>query len=281
MAQAARSRTGSIAWGPALPALLFLVALFVAPLIDNGLRSIAPPAGAPWYAYYARLVSDPFYLSSLVETVGLSVLVTALCLVAGYPVAYYLTRYAGRWRSLIVFLLISPLLTSIIMRTFGWRAIFARRGLLNTFLLDAGLVDRPIDLLGSPLSAVVGLVHVLIPFMVLSIAAVLEKLDPRIEEAAHVLGASRTQAFVRVILPLSLDGVASGTILVFMLAMGSFVTLLFLGGGSLKTFPLLIYQQFNTTRDFGMAAAMSNVLMTIAVALMFVQLRLIRRTGVS
>lgn len=267
-------------WAPVLPALAFLAAVFFAALLDNSLRSLAPPAPAPWYDYYRQLATDPFYLQSLGETVALSAVTTLVCLVIGYPVAYYLVRHAGASRALILFLLISPLLTSIIMRTFGWRAIFARRGLMNATLQWLGVIERPLDILNSSASALIGMVHVLVPFMVLSIAAVLEKIDPRVEEAAEVLGASRLQIFSRVTFPLSLDGVASGAILVFMLAMGSFVTLLFLGGGTLQTFPLLIYQQFNTTRDFGMAAAMSNVLMLLALALLFAQLRLIRRQGV-
>lgn len=268
-------------WAPVLPALVLLAALFFGALVDNGLRSLAPPAGKPWFDYYRQLATDPFYLRALAETVGLGLATTLVCLAIGYPVAYHMVRHAGRWRTLILFLLVSPLLTAIVMRTFGWRAIFARRGLLNATLQDLGLIERPLDLLNSPVSALVGMVHVLVPFMVLSIAAVLEKLDPRVEEAAEVLGASRFQVFSRITVPLSLDGVASGAILVFMLSMGSFVTLLFLGGGSLQTLPLLIYQQFNTTRDFGMAAAMSNVLMVMAAALLFLQLRLIRRRGVA
>ena len=268
-------------WAPVLPALALLAALFFGALVDNGLRSLSPPAGRPWFDYYRQLATDPFYLRALAETVGLGLVTTLVCLAIGYPVAYHLARHAGRWRGLMVFLLVTPLLTAIVMRTFGWRAIFARRGLLNATLQDLGLIERPLDLLNSPVSALVGMVHVLVPFMVLSIAAVLEKLDPRVEEAAEVLGATRFQIFARITVPLSLDGVASGAILVFMLSMGSFVTLLFLGGGSLQTLPLLIYQQFNTTRDFGMAAAMSNVLMAMAAVLLFLQLRLIRRRGVA
>jgi len=276
----ARATRRLLAWAPVLPALLFLAAVFFAALIDNGLRSLAPPSGAPWYDYYRQLATDPFYLQALGETVALAAATTLVCLLIGYPVAYYLVRHARSGRALILFLLISPLLTSIIMRTFGWRAIFARRGLMNATLQGLGLIERPLDVLNSAASALIGMVHVLVPFMVLSIAAVLEKIDPRVEEAAEVLGASTPQIFARITFPLSLDGVASGAILTFMLAMGSFVTLLFLGGGTLQTFPLLIYQQFNTTRDFGMAAAMSNLLMLLALALLFAQLRLIRRQGV-
>ena len=268
-------------WASVLPALIFLIAIFFLALIDNGVRSLSPLSGAAWYSYYLQLITDPFYLEALFQTVALAFVTTAVCFIIGYPIAFYLVRHASAGRTIIIFLLITPLLTSIIMRTFGWRAIFARRGLLNEALQYIGLIEKPIDILNSPVSALVGMVHVLVPFMVLSIAAVLEKIDPRIEEAAKVLGSSRLQTFFRITFPLSLDGVASGAILVFMLAIGSFVTLLFLGGGSLQTFPLLIYQQFNTTRDFGMAAAMSNMLMVLAAMLMFIQLRLIRRSGVA
>lgn len=268
-------------WASVLPALFFLISIFFLALIDNGVRSLSPLSGAAWYSYYLQLITDPFYLEALFQTVALAFVTTTVCFIIGYPIAFYLVRHASTGRTIIIFLLITPLLTSIIMRTFGWRAIFARRGLLNETLQYIGFIEKPIDILNSSASALVGMVHVLVPFMVLSIAAVLEKIDPRIEEAAKVLGSSRLQTFLRITFPLSLDGVASGAILVFMLAIGSFVTLLFLGGGSLQTFPLLIYQQFNTTRDFGMAAAMSNMLMVLAAMLMFIQLRLIRRSGVA
>jgi putative spermidine/putrescine transport system permease protein len=268
-------------WASVLPALFFLISIFFLALIDNGVRSLSPLSGAAWYSYYLQLITDPFYLEALFQTVALAFVTTTVCFIIGYPIAFYLVRHASTGRTIIIFLLITPLLTSIIMRTFGWRAIFARRGLLNETLQYIEFIEKPIDILNSSASALVGMVHVLVPFMVLSIAAVLEKIDPRIEEAAKVLGSSRLQTFLRITFPLSLDGVASGAILVFMLAIGSFVTLLFLGGGSLQTFPLLIYQQFNTTRDFGMAAAMSNMLMVLAAMLMFIQLRLIRRSGVA
>jgi len=264
----------------AAPALLFLVAFFVLPLIDNGLRSVvAPDTGAFSLARYGQLLTDPFYIRSIVQTVALSGVVTLVCLVIGYPVAFYLVRYGGRWSGLIIFLLIAPLLTSIIMRTYGWEVLFARRGLVNTWLVqDLGLLERPLRLLDTPELAVIGLVHVLVPFMVLSIASVLQGIDRRLEESAALLGATRLRTFLEVTLPLSLDGIGTGAILVFMVANGSFVTLVLLGGG-LQTLPLLIYQQFNTTRDFGMASAMSSVLLAVALVCLFLQLRLVRRRG--
>jgi putative spermidine/putrescine transport system permease protein len=266
------------------PAVLFLVVFFVLPLIENVSRSVELSAtlrpGAE-QNHYAKLFFDPFYLWVTAQTIILSVGVTFICVVVGYPIALYLVRHAGRWSGLVIFMLIAPLLTSIIMRTFGWRVLFARRGLFNETLLSLAWIERPLEFLNGPLPAVIGLVHVLVPFMVLSIASVLRNIDIGLEESARLLGASRMQTFFRVTLPLSLDGIGTGAILVFLLANGSFVTLLLLGGGSIQTLPLLIYQQFNTTRDFGFAAAMSNLLLVVALGCLYLQLRLIRRKGVK
>ena len=217
----------------------------------------------------------------IATTFGLSLGVTLICLVAGYPVPYYLVRGSGRGSGLIVFLLITPLLTPIIMRSFGWEVILSRAGLVNSVLRSLGWIGRPLMLLNGPVAGVVGLVHVQIPFMVLSIAAVLQSINPGLEDSARVLGAGRWSTFFHVTFPLSLDGVATGAILVFMLTNGSFVTLLLLGGGSLQTLPLLVFQQFNTTQDTTMAAAMSNLLLVIALICLFLQLRLIRRRGLA
>jgi len=264
---------------PLLPVGLFLTAFFVLPLFDIIGRSVMDGDGSLTFTRYATLFSDAFYLRSMLQTLLLSAGVTLICVIAGYPVAYYLVRYAGRWRGVIIFTLVAPLLTSIIMRTFGWQVLFARRGVVNLLLVDGlGIVEAPSRFTGSLGVAVAALVHVLLPFMVLSIAPVLQGIDRRLEESAELLGANRFRAFLEVTLPLSVDGILTGSILVFMVANGSFVTLLLLGGG-LQTLPLLIYQQFNTTRDFGMVRAMSTVLLVMAVACLWLQLHLVRREG--
>ena len=276
--------TGAVSpWWIALTGL-FLVVFFVFPIVNNLLNTndLATLAKQrPMSFYYHKLFFDPYYIRIVFDTVALSVGVTVICIVIGYPVAMFLVRHSGRWSGLVIFLLIAPLLTSIIMRTFGWRVLFARRGLVNDFLLWADILDKPFMFLNSASSAVVGLVHVLVPFMVLSIASVLRSIDLQLEESARILGASRIKTFLRVTFPLSLDGIGTGFIIVFLLANGSFVTLLLLGGGDLKTLPLLIYQQFTISRDFQFAAAMSNVLLAIAVGCLYLQLRLIRRKGVK
>ncbi len=261
-----------------LPAIIFLIVFFVMPLLNNVSASLTQAAGR---ADYVRLLTDPFYLRVIATTVALSLGVTMICLVAGYPVAYYMVREKPRWSGVWVFLLMTPLLTPIIMRSFGWQVLLSRAGLLNSVLRGLGWIERPLMMLNGPVAGVIGLVHVQIPFMVLSIAAVLQAIDPALEESARVLGAGRWSTFCRIVFPLSLDGVATGCILVFMLTNGSFVTLLLLGGGSLQTLPLLVFQQFNTTQDYAMGTVMSNVLLAIAVLCLFMQLRLIRRRGVA
>jgi putative spermidine/putrescine transport system permease protein len=260
-----------------LPALLFLLAFFVMPLADTVGRSATDENGAPTLLRYIRLLNDSFYLGAIAQTLALSAGVTLICLLLGYPVAYYLVRHGGRWSGVIIFALVGPLLTSIIMRTFGWQVLFARSGLVNLILVQwLGVLARPLRLTGGLPLTVAALVHVLVPFMALSIASVLQGIDRRLEESAEVLGASRWRAFREVTLPLSLEGIGTGSILVFMVANGSFVTLLLLGGG-LQTLPLLIYQQFNTTRDFGLASAMSTVLLLITLVCLCLQLAFLRR----
>lgn len=262
-----------------LPALIFLGVFFVMPLFDNSLRSFRTEEGLT-LTRYAAFLTDRFYLGVIAETVILSAAVTVISVLLAYPIAYVLVRKAGRWAGLIVFLLVAPLMTSIIMRTFGWQVLFARRGLINQWLVqDLGLLETPLRLLNTPGLAIAALVHVLVPFAVLSIASVLQGVDRRLEEGAMMLGASRARTFFEVTLPLTMDGIGTGAILVFMIANGSFVTLVLLGGG-FQTLPLLIFQQFNTTRDFDTAATMSTILLVIALACLWLQLRLVRRQGV-
>jgi putative spermidine/putrescine transport system permease protein len=261
----------------ALPAVFFLFSMLVLPLLYNLQRSLTFEQTGE--GYYRKLFLDPFYLGISFNTIALSAAVTFVCLIFGYPIAYYIARVAGRWQGFIIFLLVAPLLTSIIMRTFGWRVLLARRGLVNNILLDLGIIDAPLRMTDGPVIVVVGLVHLMIPFMVLSISAVLQAQNKNLEESARILGAGRATVFLKITLPLSMDGVATGTILVFMLTLGSFVTLQLLGGGAFQTLPLLIYQQFHATQDLAFATALSNVLVAIALITLYLQLRLIRRRG--
>lgn len=267
----------------AIPAVVFLLVFFVLPLVLNIVRSSSLGEAAtqgPWF-YYHKLLLDPFYTGVLLQTLKVSAITTIGCLLLGYPLSYFMVRHAGRWNSLIVFCLIAPLLTSIIMRTFGWSVVFARKGLLNTWLMDAGLITKPLDIVDQPIAVYISLIHVLVPFMVLSITSVLQGIDVRLEESARSLGAGRWRTFFSVTLPLSADGIATGCILVFVLTNGSFLTMLLLGGEKVTTLALLIYQQFNVTQDLGFAAAMGNVLLVTALLCLALQARFVKRKGIK
>lgn len=254
----------------AIPALLFVLLFFAAPLIANVGRGSQGSA-------YVKLLTDDYYASVLFRTLQISAVTTIACLVVGYPIALFMVRHAGRWSGLVVFLVIAPLLTSIIMRTFGWRVILARKGLWNSALDALGLLGRPVAWDDQEIAVYLGLVHVLVPFMVLSVAAVLQGVDVRLEESARVLGAGRLRTFLHVTLPLSAEGIATGCLLCFVLCNGSFLTMLLLGGGRMTTLALLIYQQFSTTQDVGFAAAMGNVLLLAAVICFALQYLMLRR----
>ncbi|WP_235837921.1 ABC transporter permease [Chitinasiproducens palmae] len=264
------------------PALVLLLVFFAFPLIGNALRSLvsdAPSSSAGPLANYQKLFFDPYYRAVIAETIKVSFVSTLLCLVLGYPIAHFMVRRAGRMAMPMLFLLIAPLLTSIIMRTFGWRVIFARHGPFNELLGWLHVIDRPVRVLGGPLGVYIGMVHVMVPFMVLSIVPVLRGVDRRLEESARILGAGAVRTFVRVTVPLAAEGILTGCVLVFMLSSGSFVTQLLLGDGSVVTLPLLIFQQFSLTQDLGFASAMGNLLLLIVLMCLYVQLRVTGRRG--
>jgi putative spermidine/putrescine transport system permease protein len=264
-------------WLLAAPAVLFLLVFFAAPLAQNAMRSldvvIDPALGGGMFQNYWKLLVDPYYRGVVIETIKVSAWTTVMCLVIGYPIAYFMVRRAGRLAMPMIFLLIAPLLTSIIMRTFGWRVLFARRGPVNDLLEWLHIIERPLKLLDGYFAVYVGTVHITVPFMVLSIIPVLRAVDQRLEESSRVLGAGALRTFWRITLPLSVEGMITGSILVFMLTSGSFVTQLLLGGGQVVTLPLLIFQQFSLTQNLGFAAAMGNVLLIVVLACLFIQMR--------
>jgi len=259
-----------------LPALAILLLFFGLPLYEGLLRSLGisniPGVDSAFtWNHYNKLFFDPYYLGVIGETLKVSAINTLLCLLVGYPIAYFMVRHAGRWAAPLMFVLILPLLTSIIMRTFGWNVLFARRGIVNEALLWLGVIDTPLRMLDGPAIVYLGLMHVMAPFMVLSIIPVLRSVDRRLEESARILGAGAFRTFFLVTLPLSLEGIITGCLIVFMVTNGSFVTMLLLGNGSVVTLPLLIYQQFNQSQDMGLASAMGTLLLGVVLVCLYVQ----------
>ena len=209
---------------------------------------------------YGSFFGDAYFLRISLRTFALAATVAFLTAVIGYPVAWYLAHSPSRWKHLVFLGVISPLLVSIVVRTIGWTIILGSEGLVNNVLMSLGIVSGPVPLLGSFWSVVVGMVHVLLPFMVLSIATVLGKIDPSFGEAAAILGANSVQRFTRIILPLSINGLAAGSVIVFCLTIGSYITPLWLGRGSVPVLAMTVHEQMVVLVDWPMGATVSIVL---------------------
>ena len=263
-------------WKPLVllaPAVLFLLVFFLGPLLINFQQSLkTPDSGTLTAAYYIKVASDPYYLRVLGQTLMLGVVVVAICLITGYPLAYAIARARGRWKAVLIFVLVAPLLVSVVVRSFGWMVILGSSGVINAVLRGLGLPG--IDLMYSWTGITIALVHVLLPFMVLAIASTIETLDASIEEAAQVLGAHRARVFYHVMLPLCTEGIITGSILTFTLTIGSFVTVMLLGKNSTMVLPLLIYQRLTVASDWPTAAALGIILLAVVLALLWLQAHL-------
>ena len=256
-----------------LPTLAVFGLIFAAPLADLILLSFHHMAGpaqvdaAFTLANYRAFVTDPFYLEMLLRTCGLGMLVTLGCLVVGYPVAYYLARTPSRWRGFALFLVISPLLVSAIVRNIGWFPLLSQSGAVNWLLLKLGLIAAPLSLINNFTGVVIGLVHALLPFMILTLTTVIQRIEGDLEEAAANLGAGPLQTFWRVLLPLSLPGVVSGSLLVFAMAISAYTTPAILGGNRVLVMATYIAQQFRSVLNYPAGGTAAALLLLFAIVL--------------
>lgn len=260
----------------ALPALAILSAAFLLPLAKLGILSLSASAG-PLAAYH-EILGDDIYRRVFVNTFTFAVVVTAIELVIGYPIAFALTRLSFGWRALLFACVLFPLWISVLVRTFSWMLLLEKNGPINRLLVGSGLIDAPLPLLFNSTGVLIGMVHVLLPYAVLPIYASLVRIDPALLRASEGLGASRVTTFRRVLLPLSARGIATAATFVFLLSLGFFVTPMLLGGAANLTLPMLIESLVNERLDWPLAAAGSMVLLAaslliLAIAGRFVPVR--------
>src|SRR5947207_3658712 len=227
--------------------------------------------------HYARFFSDAYYIGVLWDTLVLGALVTVIALLLGYPLAYHLARTRSRAQPLLLVAVLSPLLVGIVIRCYGWMILLADRGLINATLVEGGWLARPLPLMYNRFGVAVALVHVFLPFMVLSLTGVLKRIDPHALEAAMTLGASPRRAFLEVTLPLSLPGILAGSLLVFSLAISSFVVPVLLGGFKVQVLPMIVYEQVLSVFDWPFGAANAFVLLVISIVLIAVYIRVTER----
>jgi len=247
-----------------LPALLLLALLFAYPLLGIVNRSVYK-AGYT-LDFYRQIFRVPVYLQVLGATFKVSALVTIVCLALGYPLAYMLATRRPRTAQLLMIIVVLPFFTSIIVRTYAWMVLLGRNGIVNQYLIALGLTDKPLALLYNQAGVVIGMSYVLLPYMVLTVYSVMRGIDPGLVRAAHSLGASRFQAFRRVFLPLSLPGIAGGTLLVFILSLGFFITPALMGGPGDMMIAMLIEREVEITLNWSFASALAVVLLALTLA---------------
>jgi putative spermidine/putrescine transport system permease protein len=251
-----------------LPAILVSVIGFIAPVANLLMVSLRKAEGSGaitgglTLSTWQSVLTDAFYLQLIGNSIAISLLITLITLLLSYPIALYVHRSHGLLRSLLLVMVISPLLLSAVVRTYGWIAILSDRGLLNSLLLMFGIPD-PMRLVFNQTGVVIGLVEILMPYMILALVAGFGRLDTRAEEAAATLGASRFTVFRRIILPLSLPGVALGSLLCFVLAISSFITPKLLGAGRVFLLATEIYDQAIVTLNWPVAATLSGLILLI------------------
>jgi spermidine/putrescine transport system permease protein len=256
------------AWSLLGPGVGWLALFFLTPLLLMAAyslmhRGVYGGVRPGFTLEHYRRFFDPLYLDILRRTLVWSLAATAICLLLGYPVAYVVAR-ARRWRALLLFLVVLPFWTSFLVRTFAMIFLLRDTGLVNTVLLRLGVIEAPLTLLYTPFAVMAGLVYGFLPFMILPIYASLEKLDPTLLEAAETLGARPAARFFRVTLPLSLPGVVAGSFLVFIPALGSFLTADLLGGAKQLMIGNLIQNQFSAARNWPFGSAASFVVTAVA-----------------
>ena len=258
-----------------IPATVFLAAFFLVPLGAMAIRSVTDPVGAG-LSNYEQFFAEEAYVRVLLNTFWIAVLATLACLVIGYPFAYLMTIVPGRWTGLLLITVLLPFWSSLLVRTFAWQVLLRDTGVINRFLLDLGLISEPLTLIRTTAGVIIGMSHILLPFMVLPIYAVMRRIDPEYGRAAANLGASPAAAFLRIFVPLSLPGVLAGCLLVFILALGFYITPALLGGLRDQMISQLIVQQIQQRLDWGFGTAMSVLLVGITLVILFIASRAIR-----
>ncbi|ALS58414.1 ABC transporter permease [Pandoraea norimbergensis] len=253
--------------------LLFFAAFFLAPLAVVLVASVTESHGAGLsaltFANYARVLADSYHWEVTLVTFRIACLTTVFSVLLGYPLAWYLVRIVRwqAWRRACVILLVVPMLTSNIVRSFGWMVLLGRNGLVNETLLMTGQIERPIRFLGTETGILIGMVYVLLPFVVLAVGNSLARVDVSLEQASADLGAKPWETFFHVTLPLTMPGIVAGAIMVFTLAVSAYVTPALLSGGRITVLSMLIFQQYSTTFDVHYGGALSIVLLVFTLVM--------------
>jgi len=244
------------------PALVMVVVLLIMPLCWLAFQSVQTEEGFS-LANYIRIFQESIYWDTFALTFKISFLVTILSIVMGFPIAYAASRLQGFWANLILICVILPFWTSVLVRAYAWLVLLQRRGLVNQTLMDLGIIDQPLTLMHNTTGTGIGTLHVMLPFMVLPLYSVMKKIPQDLMQASESLGAKPFYTFRRVFLPMAAPGVMAGSILVFVICLGFFITPELLGGGRTILVSMLVQRNVELYHAWGAASAVGLVLLFV------------------
>lgn len=261
------------------PFALWIVLLIILPQLGIGYISLREKVGPGEYTFglanYAAFVSEPIYWNTLLRTAWMSLLVTVMALIIGFPVAYYIAKIAQRRSRAALFLMcLIPLWVSDLVRAFGWIVILRETGLVSSFLQKIGLISGPVEFLYNDATVVMGLVYTVVLFMIVPLVSTLDGMDNSLIEAGYNLGGSRLTVFRRIVVPYAMPGIVAGCIIVFMLTAGSYLTPILLGGKNSMWFTEQIYEQFVTRYNWESGATFGVLLLVFTSFVVWLGLRL-------
>ena len=248
------------------PAILTIAVVVFLPILWLGWMSFFNAAGQLTTENYARIWESDLYLETFIITFKISLTVTVLCALLGYPLAYTLTRLPSTAAAIGMICVLIPFWTAILVRTYAWLVLLQRKGVINSILLQSGLIEEPLQLAHNMTGSIIGMVHVMLPFLLLPVYATMKSIDQDLLRASQSMGASPTESFWRVFFPMSLPGLFAGVVMVFVLSLGFFTTPALLGGGRVQMLAQRIESSVTLYANWGAASALGVVLIVIAFA---------------
>jgi putative spermidine/putrescine transport system permease protein len=260
-------------FGGLLPALILIALFFVVPVLALLLRSITEPT--PGLQNYATLLGDGTYARVFFNTFLVAAVVTVVTVLVAFPVAWMLAIMPAALASIVFGVIILSMWTNLLTRTYAWMVLLQRTGIINRTLIAIGIIDQPLPLINNLTGVTIGMVYIMLPFMILPLVGTLRAIDPMTLRAAALCGASPSQAFRRILLPLSLPGIAAGGLMVFVMSLGYFVTPALLGGTSNMMLAEMIAQMIQSLLNWGLGSAAAFILLVVTMALYALQLRLV------
>ena len=262
-------------FGLTLPYLLMVTALIVIPVGWLFYLSFIGRDGSLSFENYERMMKSKAYIRIFLTTFKISILTTIICAAIGYPLAYFMSQLSRKWANICMIGVLIPFWTSLLVRTYAWLVLLQKKGLLNNMAIEMGLISEPIKIVHNTTGTLIGMVHIMLPFLILPLYANMRAIDKDALKAASSLGATPTRAFWTVFFPLSLPGLVAGLLIVFVLCLGFYVTPAILGGGRVIMAAMKISSNIELCFSWGAASALGVVLLVVTGIILFIASKLV------